>query len=204
MRGAVRAAVRRVEVEVFFELDVFFAAFFGAADLREDVVARAADFVDVVFFDFPAALRETVFFVDAFFPVTDRAADVRATVFFDDFLRAAVLLVDVALFTLGFALDVWGLTLRLLPVVFLLAAALRGPAFFLLAPALLRSLLAAFFAGIRTPAGSEKNAGLYIAYPKLEAQKQGFSGHVTGRRGARETGPESLAEDAPKTPSGAS
>ncbi len=160
------------ELAALRELDVFFAAFFGAAALR-DGVARAADF----FFDGLAALREAVFFVVVFFRDTffaevfllalffaEPAADFRATAFFDDFLRETDLLFDV-----DFDLDFLALTLRLLPVVFLPAAALRGTAFFLLVPALLRFLLAAFFAGIRTPAGSEKNAELYIAWGNMEA-----------------------------------
>lgn len=161
------------------ELD-FFAAFFGAAALRDGVFERDADFFAAFFFDGLAALREAVFFVvaffrDAFFAAgllalffAEPAADFRAAAFFDDFLRAADLLFDVA-FVLDFDLDFLGLTLRLLPVVFLAAAALRGTAFFLLVPALLRFLLAAFFAGIRTPAGSEKNAELYIACANMEA-----------------------------------
>jgi hypothetical protein len=76
----------------------------------------------------------------------------------------------------------------LLPVVFLLAAALRGAAFFLLVPALLRFLLAAFFAGIRAPAGSEKNAELYIACPNMEAQKQAFCRLVEAFREGPENG----------------
>lgn len=119
--GAALFTARFIEVEVplelaaFFELDFVFATFFGAAALRD------ADFFDVFFFDLPTfdlpvALREAVFFavtflLDAFFAAdlravffADRPADFRATVFFDDFLRAAVLLLDVA-FTTDFGLD---------------------------------------------------------------------------------------------------
>jgi hypothetical protein len=109
------------ELDAFFELTFFFVAFFGAAALRDGDFARDTDFFDVFFadlptFDLPVALREAVFFAvtflrDGFFAAdlravffADRAADFRATVFFDVFLRAAVLLLDVA-FTLVFALD---------------------------------------------------------------------------------------------------
>lgn len=178
--AAALGTLRFADVEDFFELTVFLllgfraAAFFGAAALRD------ADFFDVFFFDALAALRDAVFRVAAFFRdvffaadlladfFVERAADFRATVFFDDFFRAAVLLPGLD-FTLDFTLELFELTFRLLPVAFLPAAALRGAAFFLLAPALLRFLLAAFFAGIRTPAGSGKNAELYIACPNREA-----------------------------------
>lgn len=164
---------RFFELEVLevdrFELDFFLAAFFGAAALRDGDFLRAADFFDAfffeaVFFGLLAAFREpdffdVTFFRDAFLAAVflafflavffaDLPAALRATVFFDDFLRAAVLLFDVA-----FTLDFFRLTFRLLPVVFLLAAALRDAAFLRLAPALFRFLLAAFFAGIPDTCG---------------------------------------------------
>ena len=165
---------------LFFELDFLLPVFFGAAAFREGVLARDADFFDVFFFDELAALREAVFLVAAFFRdvffaadlladfFAGRAADFRVTAFFDDFFRAAVLRPGFA-FAFDFTFELLALTFRLLPVAFLPAAALRGAAFFLLVPALLRFLLAAFFAGIRTPAGSGKNAELYIAHPNWEA-----------------------------------
>lgn len=187
--AAALRTLRFADVEDLFALTVFLlldllldfraAAFFGAAALREGVL-RDADFFDVFFFDALAALREAVFLVAAFFRdvffaadlladfFVERAADFRATAFFDDFFRAAVLRPGFD-FTLDFTLELFELTFRLLPVAFLPAAALRGAAFFLLVPAFLRFLLAAFFAGIRTPAGSEKNAELYIACPNREA-----------------------------------
>lgn len=114
---------------VFFDAFFFDVAFFGVL-----VTLREADFFDVTFFcdAFLAAVFLAVFF-----------ADLRATVLPAVFLRAAVLLFDVA-----FTLDFFRLTLRLLPVDFLLPAALRDTAFLRLAPALFRFLLAAFFAGI--------------------------------------------------------
>jgi hypothetical protein len=170
---------------VFFELDFLLLAFFGAAAFREGVFARDADFFDVFFLEELAALRDADFFDAAFlrevffaaFLLADffaeREADFRETAFFevfffDDFLRTAVLRRGFA-FAFDFTFELLGLTFRLLPVAFLPAAALRPAAFFLLAPALLRFLLAAFFAGIRTPAGSGKNAELYIARPNREA-----------------------------------
>jgi hypothetical protein len=163
LRCATLFTPRFFEVDVvravaFLEVDFFFVAFFGAA-LRDGDFA-AADFFDafffaVAFFGLLAALCDAdlfavTFFRDAFLAAVfladffaDLPAALRATVFFDVFFRAAVLLFDVA-----FTLDFFRLTLRLLPVDFLLPAALRDAAFFRLAPALFRFLLAAFFAGI--------------------------------------------------------
>ncbi|MGH8193049.1 MAG: hypothetical protein ACREQ8_01430 [Woeseiaceae bacterium] len=149
------------------------AAFFVDAAAGCADFLRLAGFLAVVFFallDFDffllavrlaGAFFRITFFPEDFFPVDRRAAFLGAadlffaTFFLDDFLL---------------------LTLRFLPVVFLLAGGdLRVAAFFLLAAARFRCLLAAFLAGMFDSCRSEKNAGLYIAGPNMEARKRGFS-----------------------------
>jgi hypothetical protein len=92
------------------------------------------------------------------------------------FLRAAFLGVAF-LFLATFLFDDFLLvTLRFLPLVFLLAGAdLRVAAFFLLAAVRFRFLLAVVFAGMLDSCRSEKNAGLYRARLNLEARSGAFS-----------------------------
>ena len=203
------------ELTVFFELDFLLPAFFGAAAFREGVFARAADFFDVFFFDGLAALREAVFLLDAFFRevffaadlladfFAERAAAFRVAVFFDDLFRAAVLRLAFAL-AFDFTFELLALTFRLLPVAFLPAAALRVAAFFLLVPALLRFLLAAFFAGIRTPAGLRKTRNYTSLALIGKPEKRRFSAGPEKPAEAAKRGRKSPAAGARKSAARAS
>lgn len=164
--GAFRAVVFFLPATFFEDFFDTFVVFFLATFLV-GFFAGLAFFV-LAFFLAGAFLRVT-FFRDAFFaagfPAVFRAAA---------FLRLADFFFEVFFFEVFFDADVFLLTLRFLPVVFLLAACFAEAAFLLLTPARFRFLLAAFLAGIFDSCRFEKNAGLYIACPNMEAQFQGF------------------------------
>lgn len=186
-------------VLVFFEVVFFEPVFFRDGDLRALDLRLTADFFVTFFLDFVDGLRvdrfvAVTFLRDAFFVAVffaDFLADFfatlrpgfRPTLFLDDFLRAADFREDAALVR-----DFFRLTFRFLPAAFLLDGALRDAAFFLLAPAALRFLLAAFFAGISTPAGLRKTRNYTSLAPTWKRNLGRLRLREQGRRGRQDPG----------------